>query len=197
MQLERRILHPVEEQALAESRAFDPLQKRLRNDLIGVDVRPVEQRGGPGDRTKRSHRELGRTSVKWPADRRGGGHRRADEMRPAARALAAFEVAVRRRRRSVRPGRGCRGSCRGTSSSPPPPFEAGRLEDRVEALGLGLHFTCAEPGRPSPARRRATCRPATTAAAVTQILDARVRARADEDLVDADVDDRRARRRSM
>ena len=48
VQLEVRVLHPVEEQELAVARALDPLQELLRDDLVGVDVGAVEQaRRGP------------------------------------------------------------------------------------------------------------------------------------------------------
>ena len=55
-------------------------------------------------------------------------------------------------------------------------------------------FTRAEPGTTIACTPSATRRPATTCGGGAQVLDARVRARADEDLVDADVGERRARR---
>ena len=47
-QLEQGILHPVVEQELAVPRALDPLQELLRDDLVGVDVGPVEHRRPSG-----------------------------------------------------------------------------------------------------------------------------------------------------
>src|SRR3954454_21865606 len=43
VQLEARILAPVEEEELAEAAALDVLQELLRDDLVGVDIRAVER----------------------------------------------------------------------------------------------------------------------------------------------------------
>ena len=121
-------------------------------------------------------------------DRGRRGHRRADEVRPPARALAALEVAVRGRRAALARPRACRGSSRGTSSSRRSPLEAGPLEDARRGL----------PPRPGASRRRArhdhraharvrpSC-PPTIRGGGAQVLDPRVRARADEDAVDGDL----------
>src|SRR5262249_30670884 len=69
MQLERRILHPVEEEELAEPGALDPLQELLRDDLIGVDVCTVENHRRRGHRRERLHAGTStrsRASAKWP-----------------------------------------------------------------------------------------------------------------------------------
>src|SRR5690348_13082603 len=55
MQLERGVLHPVEEEELTEAGALDALQELLRDDLVGVDVCPVEHDGGRRHRLERLH----------------------------------------------------------------------------------------------------------------------------------------------
>jgi hypothetical protein len=42
VELEARVLAPVEEEELAEARALDPPQELLRDDLVRVDVGTVE-----------------------------------------------------------------------------------------------------------------------------------------------------------
>src|SRR3954468_18780790 len=69
VQLEVRVLHPVEEEELAEPRALDPLQELLWDDLIGVDVRAVEHDGRRGARAEGLHAYAStrsRASAKWP-----------------------------------------------------------------------------------------------------------------------------------
>ena len=91
---------------------------------------------------------------------------RADEMRAAAGALAALEVAVRGRRAALARRRGCRGSCRGTSSSPPRATRSRRsMKTRSRPSSSAWRFTCAEPGTTIACTASATRRPATTAAA--------------------------------
>ena len=100
-------------------------------------------------------------------DRRGGGHRRADEVRAAARALAALEVAVRGRGAALARRRGCRGSCRGTSSSPPRATRSPALvktRSRPSASACALHLRRARHDHRAHARRR-RAGPSTTAAA--------------------------------
>ena len=55
VQLERGILHPVEEEELAEPGALDPLQELLRHDLVRVHVGSVEHRDGSLDHLNRVH----------------------------------------------------------------------------------------------------------------------------------------------
>src|SRR5690242_1588318 len=72
------------------------------------------------------------------ADRRGGGRQRRREERPAALALAALEVAVRRADR-VLAGRQLVAVHRDAHRAAGlPPFGAGRAEDLVETLALRL-----------------------------------------------------------
>src|SRR4029079_3585041 len=49
VELEVRVLRPVEEEELGEPRALDPLQELLGHDLVSVDVRAVEHRRARGD----------------------------------------------------------------------------------------------------------------------------------------------------
>ena len=168
-----------------------------RNDLIGVDIaaiqrharRPVIDRVPVPSAYPRSA-----GVAKTPGDRGGGGDGGGDQVRAAAFALTAFEVAVAGRRRSVRPARACRGSCRGTSSSPASRHsKPAAAKTAVEPFGLGLrldpHRTRHDHrphARPEPAAlddRRP--RPAGPRSAVG--------ARADEDRVDRDFAHRRAR----
>src|SRR5256885_327717 len=70
VQLEVRVLAPVEEEKLSEACALDPLQELLRNDLVRVDVGTVEHEGARGDGTERSHTGVStssRASAKCPA----------------------------------------------------------------------------------------------------------------------------------
>ncbi len=46
---------PVEEQKLSEAGSFDPLQKLLGDDLIGINVRPVHRGDQAGMRGERFH----------------------------------------------------------------------------------------------------------------------------------------------
>ena len=55
VQLEFRILAPVEEEEFAEAAALDPLQELLRDDLVGIHVRPVEHDCGGRDGAERIH----------------------------------------------------------------------------------------------------------------------------------------------
>src|SRR3954454_13123405 len=66
VELEARVLHPVEEEELAVAGSLDALQELLGDYLVGVDVAPVEYRDAPRDVRQRPHTRS-RTSVKWPA----------------------------------------------------------------------------------------------------------------------------------
>src|SRR5690606_32825053 len=70
--------------------------------------------------------------------RGGGGHRRADQMRTAPRALTALEVAVRGRRAALAPFEavGVHGQAHRTARLPP--LEAGGDEDLVQAFFFSL-----------------------------------------------------------
>ena len=55
LQLDLPRSHPVIEQELAEATSLDPLQELLRNDLVGVDVGPVEHRDAAFDHIYGTH----------------------------------------------------------------------------------------------------------------------------------------------
>ena len=92
---------PVEECVLPVARALDAFQKLLRDDLIGVDVGPVEHRDPSFDPRDRLHAVTAsaasaRDVDEVPVESRRSRHLRADEVGAAATALAALEVAVGR-----------------------------------------------------------------------------------------------------
>jgi hypothetical protein len=65
------VVAPVEERELPVAGAVDPLEELLRDDLVGVDVGPVEHRDAAADDASRVHAATGagsrvRTSTKWP-----------------------------------------------------------------------------------------------------------------------------------
>src|SRR5215472_12054254 len=119
----------------------------------------------------------------------GGSRRdeRRDEVGAAAFALSALEVAIRRGGAALARGQlvGVHAETHGTSGASP--LGAGRGEDGVEALRLGL---CAHPHR---ARHDEHPDPVGDAPALdhpghgAEILDAAVRAGADEHCIDLDV----------
>ena len=107
LELDFAVADPVVEQELAEAGSLDPLQELLRDDLVGVHVGAVE------------HRDRTLDHVPLPdVDERtlDGGRRCAGDTMRGPLALAALEVAVRRRCAAL-PGSGCPGSCPGTSNS--------------------------------------------------------------------------------
>ena len=106
-------------------------------------------------------------------------------MRASARALAALEVAVRRRRAALARRRARRGSCRGTSSSRRAATRSpAATKTRSSPSASACRFTCAEPGHDHRAHRRVHAPSAHDRRRGAQVLDPRVRARADEDAID-------------
>src|SRR5207249_2600265 len=70
VELEARILAPVEEEELAEAGTLDSLEELLRDDLVGVDVLAVEHESARGDGAERRHATASsssRASAKCPA----------------------------------------------------------------------------------------------------------------------------------
>ena len=114
-------------------------------------------------------------------------------MGAAALALAALEVAVGRRRAAL-PRRQLVGvHAQAHRAAGVAPFGAEVAEDLVEPLGLGLQPDAgASRGRPARARRR-PCAAADDLGGRAQVLDPAVGAGADEDRVDRDLAQRRAR----
>ena len=131
-------------------------------------------------------------------DRGRRRHRRAHQVRASAGALPALRNCGSTSTRSARPAPAGRRSSRGTSSSPARAIRSprrGRSRSRPSRSACAL--TSPEPGTTIASfTLPATWRPRDDGRGFAQVLDARVRARADEHLVDADVGDRRVGRRA-
>src|SRR6266545_3837532 len=123
-----------------------------------------------------------------PGDRGRSSHLRAYEVGPAARALPALEIAVRGRSAPLARLEPIRVHTQAHGTARFPPLEPGVLEDPVKALVLRLRFDEArarhDHGEPDI---RGEAAPADDRRSGPQVFDARIRARADEYLVDADV----------
>ena len=96
---------PVEEQKLTEAGPLDPLEELLGDDLVSVDIGPVDRGDDAGMGGERLHGAWNLLLIvpfadvdEVPRDRGGGGHGRRDEVRAAPLALTALKVAVARRR---------------------------------------------------------------------------------------------------
>src|SRR6266851_5094519 len=121
-------------------------------------------------------------------DRRRCGHFRAHEMGPAARALATLEIAVRGRGTALPRVEPVRVHAQAHGAAGLAPLETGVLEDPVKALLLRLRFHQARSGHDHcELDIRGKAPAAYDRRGGPQVLDARVRARTDEHLVDADV----------
>src|SRR5581483_238631 len=122
-------------------------------------------------------------------DRGSRGHRRADEVRAPARALTALEVAVRRGRAALarlEPVRIHRETHRATGLAP---LEAGFEEYLVEPFTFSLRFHEPRAGhdhRQPDVRCHAAPELLHDVRGRADVFDTRVRARADEHLVDFD-----------
>ena len=155
---------------LPKAGALDALQKLLGDDLIGIDIGPIhrgDQAGVFGEwhhdvkdgfklldvrRVLSSKRQLN-FCTPTPGYRqnarhcRGGGHGGGDQVRAAAFALAAFEVAVAGRWRSARRGRACRGSCARHMLQPASRHsKPASLKTRSRPSLSACCFTCPLPG---------------------------------------------------
>src|SRR5207344_1850681 len=62
-----RVLAPRGEQGICEAGLLDRLQVFLRDDLVGVDIRPVERRDETIQHCESLHQRHSRISTKWPA----------------------------------------------------------------------------------------------------------------------------------
>src|SRR5256886_2136557 len=88
VQDEIAVAPPVVEEKRAEAGPLDPLEELLGNDLVGVDVHPVEGGENAGDAGKRFH------SVEFPnvhemtGDGGRRGHRRGGPGGPAPPSLS-------------------------------------------------------------------------------------------------------------
>src|SRR6478672_7863561 len=124
-----------------------------------------------------------------PFDGRRGGHLRGDEVRAAAAALAALEVAVRGRGAALAGLEDVRVHAQAHRAAGAAPVEAGGAEDLVEPLGLGLGGDRLGAGHDhgvDVARDLATLDQRGGGA---QVADAAVGAGADEHAVEADLPD--------
>src|SRR6185437_1513023 len=127
-----------------------------------------------------------------PRDRRGGRHLGAHEVRAAARALAAFEVAVGGGGATLAGRQTVVVHAEAHRAAGVAPLETRLLEHAVEAflLGLRLHEARARHHQ-RLAHAGSDALPLHHLRGRAQVLDARVGARADEDLVDPNRGDRR------
>src|SRR5439155_658410 len=121
-------------------------------------------------------------------DRGRRGHLGAHEVSPAAAALAALEIAVRGRSAALARLEPVCVHTQAHGAAGFAPLEAGVLENSVKAFVLRLRFHQA---RSRHDHRELDIRgktpPADDRRSGPQVFDARIRARADEHLVDADV----------
>src|SRR6266571_5469000 len=120
-------------------------------------------------------------------DRGGRGDGRRDQMRPSAGSLTALEVAIRRgcapftRAKNVRIHTEAHRTARVT------PLEPGIREDAIESFALRVGLHAHRSGHDQSADAGPNVAPAYDLGGRAEILDARVRARADEHRVDLDV----------
>src|SRR6185437_9224912 len=132
-----------------------PAEITRRDDLVGVDVGLVDRYGDSGEFDERFHGKLLTQHLAHVGETAGYGggrrHRRTDEVRAHAAALAADEVAVRGRGDALARRAGVAVDADAHRAPRLAPVEARVAEDLVEALRLGLLLD--EPGtRDHPGR---------------------------------------------
>ncbi len=158
------VVAPVVEQELAEAGPLDALEELLRDDLVGVDVGPVEDRDARRSTVvngfiRRSSQS--RMSTKWPAIAAAaaicGLTRCVRPPWPWRPSKLRFEVEAQRS-----PGARMSGFMPRHIEQPASRHsKPASREDLVEALRLGLAPSpAASRGRPSRGTRSATLRPA-------------------------------------
>src|SRR6184192_2867013 len=131
-------LPQVVEEKRAEAGLLDPLEELLGNDLVGVDVHPVEGGENAGDAGKRFH------SVEFPnihemtGDGGRGSHRRADQVRPPTTALPSLEVTVAGRSAAFARSENVGIHAEAHRASSIAPLEASLAKQSIETFGLGL-----------------------------------------------------------
>src|SRR5689334_23179777 len=121
------------------------------------------------------------------------GDERRHEVRPPALALAALEVAVRRRGRTLAGLEGVRVHAETHRAARAAPLGPGLLEDHVEDLVLRLQTDLDRAWHDEQSRVGVDLAAPDHGGGRAQVLDAAVGAGADEDGVDLDVAQRRAR----
>ena len=158
----------------------------------GADRRAVRSVGTG----KRRHRlEIGRGG-QGSAHRGGGGDQRRDQVGAAALALPTLEVAVRRRRAALA-GRELIGvHAKAHRASGAAPLGAGRGENRVQTLGLGLRLHPHRTGHHQHPQRRVDVPAAQHVGGRPQVLDPAVGAGSEKHGVDVDLPQRRAGRQA-
>src|SRR4051794_23339017 len=115
------------------------------------------------------------------------GHLGRDEVRAAATALAPLEVAVRGRGAALAGAQRVGVHPQAHAAARAAPVEAGGAEHLVEALRLGLLLDLHRTRDHHRVDRRSDLAALDDLGGGAQVADARVRARADEDAVQADV----------
>ncbi|KAI3480557.1 hypothetical protein L1887_57276 [Cichorium endivia] len=116
-----------------------------------------------------------------------GGHGGRHEVRASAGALATLKVAVRGGGAALAGRQLVRVHAQAHGAARLAPVEAGGLEDLVEALRLGLLLDQSRAGHEHAVQALGDLAAVEHARGGAQILDARVGARTDEDLVDLDL----------
>ena len=130
-----------------------------------------------------------------PATRGGGGDGGRDQVGAPALALPALEVAVGGRGAALARARAGRGSCPGTSSSRRSRHSApAAVKTSSRPSSSACSLTRIEPGTTSIRTPSATCAALEHVGGGPQVLDPAVGAGAEEDGVDRDLAQRRARR---
>src|SRR4051812_19258385 len=124
--------------------------------------------------------------------RRRGGDGRGHQVRPAALALPALEIAVARRRRALARLELVGVHAQAHRAPGAAPLGAGVDEHPVEALGLGLHLDPHRAGDDEHAGVRVDPLSTQQLGGDPQVLDPAVGARAEEDRVHLDLAQRRA-----
>src|SRR5215210_6446641 len=127
--------------------------------------------------------------------RDGGGRsdRRRNEMRATSGTLPPFEVAVRRRCAALAGTEDVRVHAETHRASRVAPLETGVAKDAVETFTLGLRLYQHRARHDQRSYAGADLAAAHDVAREAQVLEARVRARAEEHRIHFDVADRRAR----
>ena len=200
------VVAPVAEERLAQAVLVGDLEVAGRHDLVRVDVlgRERDDRAGEGlerfativsghrPRPWPRSRAASAGRVTSPPDRRRGRGQRRGEERPAALALAALEVPVRGADR-VLAGRQLvavhRDAHRAAGLAP---LGAGRPEDRVEPLALGLALHLVRAGHDHHPDAVGDLVALEDLGGEAEVADPAVRARADEHDVDLLAEDRLA-----
>src|SRR5205823_4026331 len=136
---------PVVEEKRTEAGPVDPLEELLGNDLVGVDVRPVERGENAGDAGKRFHSVELSNVHEVAGDRGRGGHRRTNQVRSASTPLPSLEVPVAGRRAAFARSENVRIHAETHRTTGVAPLEACLAKEGVESLGLGLPLHARRP----------------------------------------------------